>query len=157
MPDLVEGAATEAAVVTAKAVENAVGDVQGVVAAAVEKVAAAEQTAQVLADAALMTELGRRIGDVERGLSECLANFLALKVELAGVTAGLANLSAQVALLTPPIVTLPGPSETTEKSLSPIPPKAPVLEIVDPLKDLDAGNGDGQKEASIKRRVRNVI
>ena len=149
-------AAAEAAAATAEAIEEIKDNAGVAVAVAVETAKAAEQTAQMIADAAVKTELGRRVETVERGLNECLASLSSLKASMELTQAQIAALPAIAAAAAGPTIVQTEPTGPAQSNSRTQFKPAETLEIVNP-EQATLPENEGVQKGPAEKRKRNVI
>jgi hypothetical protein len=114
-----------------------------------ERAEQAEAVAQSIMDAAVFTELGKRVEALNQEVISCRGENQELRLKLSSLEATLADLSAKLPPnLIAPMADLPPPSKG-----SPIPPASEKTEVILASNPLD-GEGDGQKGAETKAQKR---
>jgi hypothetical protein len=155
-------AVTEAAAAAASTAEAQAKTAQETAEIAIEhaeaRIEAAEETAQAIADAALQTEMGRKISEVERDFKTWQSET---QTRLETLTSQLSQANNQIAelLARPVAVITPQAAETGLQSS--IPPKSETVtaEILEPnsLGDAEADRRAAEESRTLQKRVRRLI
>jgi hypothetical protein len=155
MTDAVEKAGEAAVAVavaeaaTAEKIAAVESNAADLVEIAADRVENAEAVAQAITDAAVMTELGRRIDGLATELSECRNANQTVVMELAGLKSTLADLSAKL----PPSLIMP-PMDQPPARGSPIPQASGKTELVLAENPSDADEGGLRDQEPSKKRKR---
>jgi chromosome segregation ATPase len=143
MAETVQEAAAQVEIAAKIEAEKKLGDV---IEASNEAIAEAEAAAQLVTDAAIRNELGRRVENVEKELEQCRTQNLSLQATIQAMEARLSELAALMLTLQSPIVeapkviSIPQASETEPETL----PGVVIPAEIQPSADADAPEKPGR-------------